>query len=129
MKRNTLIVFEDGKPELERIARSAAERLDPETHEVRLRAASSVTIPEMLAAEIYLLGTDAPNSDAYEEMARFLAGVNLAGRRAAFFGSSGAAVAWLRGICSDSEVAFFGTDFVQPKPDQSSIAAWIRALD
>jgi hypothetical protein len=122
-----LVLFEDGKPEIERLARAIAERLEEQGREVSVASASSVGISELLAARLYLLGADSPASPAYAEVARVFKGVNLAGRKAAFFGSSGATVAWLRGICADTEVSAAHSDFVG-RSEQSALAAWLKAV-
>jgi hypothetical protein len=124
----TLVLFEDGKPEIERLAQAIVERLDPERHEVRLRSASSVAIPEVLAAGLYFFGAETPDSVAYGEIARLFKGINLAGRKAAFFGASGAAVAWLRGLCTDTDVAAAHADLVGRRPDPAALAAWLRGI-
>ncbi len=124
----TLIVYEDGRPELERTARAIAERLDTSVYEVRLRSASAVTIPELLASSLYLLGADNPKNPAYAEIARVVAGMNLAGRKAAYFGATGAAVAWLKEMVADSELSPAGADLVGPRPEAPAIAAWIRGI-
>jgi flavorubredoxin len=122
-----LILFEDGKPEIERQARAIAESLKDQGREVAVKSASSVEISEILAAKLYLLGADSPASGAYTELARVFKGINLAGRRAAFFGSTGAAVAWLRGLCADTEVSAAHTDFIG-RPEPSALAAWLKVV-
>lgn len=128
MKIKTLIVYEDGVPALEKCARSIAEHLDPERHEVKLRPASELSIPELLAGKLYFFGASTPESPSYREVARVLTGVNLAGRRALFFGSSGAAVAWLKKITADSELQARGSDLVAAEPEGAAIKAWLKAL-
>jgi hypothetical protein len=122
-----LILFEDGKPEIERQARAIAERLEEQGREVTVKGASSVGISEILAAGLYLLGADSPASEAYAELARVFKGMNLVGRKAAFFGSSGAAVAWLRGLCADTEVAVAHSDFIG-RPEPPALAAWLKGV-
>jgi hypothetical protein len=122
-----LVLFEDGKPEIERQARAIAERLEDQCREVAVKPASSVEISEILAARLYLLGADSPASGAYAELARIFKGINLAGRRAAFFGSTGAAVAWLRGLCVDTEVSAAHSDFIG-RPEPPALAAWLKGV-
>jgi hypothetical protein len=120
-----LVLFEDGKPEIERQARVIAERLEEQGREVAVNCASSVGISEILAARLYFLGADSPAAECYSELARALKGMNLAGRRAAFFGSSGAAVAWLRSLCADTEVSAAHSDSVG-RPESPALAAWLK---
>ncbi|HET7838604.1 MAG TPA: hypothetical protein VFL04_02505 [Rectinemataceae bacterium] len=127
-RTKTLILFEDSKPDIERTAREIAERLDPERHELSLRAASEVGISELLASALFFMGAEAPDAVAYREVARVFKGINLAGRRAAFFGASGSAVAWLRGLCADTEVSAAHADLVGRRPDHAALAAWLRGI-
>jgi hypothetical protein len=122
-----LVLFEDGKPDIERLARAIAERLEEQGCEVSVASAASVGISELLAAKLYLLGADSPVSPAYAEVARVFKGMNLAGRKAAFFGSSGATVAWLRGICADTEVSAAHSDFVG-RSDQPALVTWLKTV-
>jgi hypothetical protein len=124
----TLIVYEDGRPELERTAKSIAERLDSGRHEARIRAASAVTIPEILASGLFIFGADTPASPSYAEIARVVAGMNLAGRKAAYYGSTGAAVAWLKGIVADADLQAAGSDLVAQRPDPQALSAWLRNI-
>lgn len=124
----TLVLFEDSKPDIERAAGEIAERLDAERHEVTLKSASEVTISEILASSLYILGSESPDAAAYRELARVFKGINLAGRRAAFFGASGSAVAWLRSLCADTEVSAAHADLVGRRPDHAALAAWLRGI-
>lgn len=128
MKRTILIVWQDGRPELERMALQLGERLAADDREPAIRKASEVQIPEILAASAYLFGADEAGSESYGEVARILSGVNLAGRPAAFFGASGSAVAWLRDMTRDAELAASGPDLVGGKLEQSALAALLRAF-
>ena len=128
MKDKTLIVFQDGRADLERTAKSLSDRLESDKCEAIVKAASQVTIPEILAAKSLVFGADEAGSASYAEIARVLAGINLAGRRVAFFGTNGAAVAWLKNMAADSELGPIGTDLVGSKPDPASIAAWVRSI-
>ena len=122
-----LVLFEDGAPEVERAARTIADRLEDQGRRVKVSGASIVEVSDLLAAELYILGADVPLSPAYAELARVFKGVNLAGRRAAFFGSSGAAVAWLRGLCEDAELAASHADLAG-RFDQAALAAWLKLV-
>jgi len=122
-----LILYEDGKPEIERVARSIADRLEEHGRPAAVKAASSVEISEILAAGLFLLGADSAGSPAYAELARVFKGVNLAGRKVAFFGSSGAAVAWLRGLCADTEITVAHSD-LYGRPEPQAIAAWLKGV-
>jgi hypothetical protein len=120
-----LLLFEDGKAEIEKEARAIAERLEELGRTVTVKTASQVSISEILVAELYLLGAEAPGAVAFGELARVFKGANLAGRDAAFFGSSGAAVAWLRGLCADTELSASHADFTG-RPEPAPLAAWLK---
>lgn len=124
----TLIVYEDGKPDLERSAMLIASSLSKASHEVRLRHASAVSIPEILAAKFYFFGAENAGSPSYAEVARVFLGINLAGRKAAYFGSSGDAVSSLKTMAADTDLAVSGPDLVDPKPDTDTVLAWLRSL-
>jgi hypothetical protein len=122
-----LILFEDGKPEMEREARAIAERLEEQDRGAVVKCASEVGISEILAAGLYLLGADSAASPSYSELSRVFKGVNLAGRKVAFFGSSGAAVAWLRGLCVDTDLSVAHSDFLG-RPEPAALTAWLRGV-
>jgi len=128
MDKKTLIVWQDGRHELERMALQLGERLAGAGFVTVVRMASEVSIPELLAATSYLFGADEAGNQSYEEIARVLHGVNLAGRPAVFFGANGAAVAWLREMTKDAEIVSVAADIVGLKPDQSAIASVLRAF-
>jgi hypothetical protein len=124
----TLVVFEDGADENEKTARSIAERLQDAGRDVVLKSSSEAEATDLLAARVYLLGAEAPNAPSYGGLALALKGLNLAGRRAAFFGGSGAAVAWLRTVCEDTEVSAAHADLVARHPEPTAVSAWLRLV-
>ena len=122
-----LILYEDGKPEIERIARAMAERAEEQGLSLTVKNAAGVGISEILAAGLFLLGADSPGSVSFGELARVFKGVNLAGRKVAFFGSSGAAVAWLRSLCADTEVSVAHSDLIG-RPEPAALSAWLKGV-
>jgi hypothetical protein len=120
-----LVLFEDGKDEIEKVARAIAERLEAQGREVLVQAASRVGISDILASSLYLLGAESARSQAYAELERVFKGINLAGRQVAFFGASGAAVAWLRGLCADTEASAAHSDLVGRG---EGVAAWLKGV-
>lgn len=104
-----------------------AERLEERGRSVIVKNASGVQISEILASGLYILGSGSPAAPSYAELARVFKGVNLAGRKVAFFGPSGSAVAWLRGICADTEVSVAHSDFVG-RPEPVALAAWLKGV-
>jgi hypothetical protein len=122
-----LILIESGKPEIEREARAIADRLEEQGRGALVKEASDVEISEILAASLYVLGADSAFSPSFSEMARIFKGINLAGRKVAFFGSSGAAVAWLRGLCVDTEATVAHSDFIG-RPEPAALSAWLKGV-
>jgi flavorubredoxin len=123
-----LVLFEDGRPEIERVARAIAERLESAGRAVAVREASASTIPEVLAAGLFVLGAESSESPSFGEIARVFKGINLAGRKAAFFGASGAAIARLKALCADTDVTVAHADLVGRHIEPSVIAAWLRGI-
>ena len=122
-----LVLFEDGKPEIEKQARAIAERLEELGRSVTVKVSSSIEISEVLAADLFLFGIGDSGTPSYAELGRLFKGMNLAGRKAAFFGSSGAAVAWLRGLCADTELSAAHVDFIG-RPEPAPLAAWLKGV-
>lgn len=123
-----LILFEDGKPEIEKEAKAIADRLEEQGRGAIVKGASRVEISEILASRLYILGAGSSGaSPSFAELSRVFKGMNLAGRKVAFFGSSGAAVAWLRSICADTEVSVAHPDFTG-RPEPAALAAWLRGV-
>jgi len=123
-----LVLFEDGSPEMERVAAIIAERLAAGGRSVTLRAASAVTVPDILKAGLFVLGAESVDPPSFGELARVLDGINLAGRKAAFFGASGAATARLRGMCGDTDVIAARADLVGRRLEAVAVAAWLRGV-
>lgn len=105
-----------------------AERLGEAGREVEVISASDATATDLLAARLYLLGAEKPSSPSYGVLSAALKGLNLAGRKAAFFGGSGAAVAWLRIICEDTEITVAHADLVGRRPDSAAVSAWLKGV-
>ena len=122
------MIFEAGAIENEKIARAIAERLGEAGRDVDVKSSSEAAATDLLAARLYVLGAEGPNAPTYGVLSEALKGLNLAGRRAAFFGSSGAAVAWLRAICEDTEVSSAHADLVGRRPEPTAVAAWLKGV-
>lgn len=127
MKPKTLIVYEDTQEDLAQAARDMERLAQSSGAAVRLRAASAVTVSEVLASRLYVFGARAPESPFYAELRRLFQGINLAGRRAAFFGSPGSeGVATLKASLKDTDIAFSGPDLdIGSGPE--AVAAWFKA--
>jgi hypothetical protein len=124
----TLVVYEDGKTDIEQSAKLIAARLDSKRYEVKLRAASVVSIPEILAAKLYFFGADTVRSPSYAEVARVFLGINLAGRSVAYFGPSSEARASLKAMAGDTDLRAACPDLVDARPEPEAVSAWLRNI-
>ncbi len=124
----TMVVYEDGVQSLEESAKLIASELSSRSHEVCLRAASSVSIPDILATKFYFFGAEHPNSPSYGEVARVFMGISLAGRTAAYFGASASALASLKKMAADTDLKTVGPDLVEGKPGQTSVVDWLGRI-
>jgi hypothetical protein len=105
-----------------------AERLGEVGREVEVKSSSDAMATDLLAARLYLLGAEKPSAPSFGVLSAALKGLNLAGRKAAFFGGSGAAVAWLRSICEDTEITAAHADLVGRRPDSAAVSAWLKGV-
>lgn len=121
-KKKLLVVYEDGQADLERTAKAIKAGVSKHAS-VKLRLASEVAIPEILAADAYAFGVDGANTGPWAELTRAMSGMNLAGRRAAFFTLGGASPN-LRAAMSDAELSIMALDLV-PGADP---VAWAELL-
>lgn len=122
------MVWQDDRPDLERTARYLGDKLSGDSREVVLAKASTITIPDILAASSYLFGADEAGNESYREVVRLLRGVNLAGRPVAFFGTNGAALSWLREMTKDAELSPVSADLIGARPEQSAVSSLLKAF-
>ncbi len=127
MKPKTLIVYEDTAEDLAQAARDMAKQAEAAGIPVRMRTASSVTVSEVLASRLFVLGARTPDSPSYAELRRLFRGINLAGRRAAFFRSPGSrGVEGLKASLKDTDVSLSGQD-LDIGSGSAAAAAWFSA--
>ena len=127
MKPKTLIVYEDTAEDLARTARDLGKIAETAGASVRVRSASSVTISEVLAARLYVIGARTPDSPSYADLRRLFRGINLAGRRAAFFLSQGSkGIEDLKASLKDTDVSLSGQD-LDIGSGSAAVAAWFKA--
>ncbi|HRY81483.1 MAG TPA: hypothetical protein P5117_09125 [Spirochaetia bacterium] len=129
-KPKTLIVYEDAREDLAQAARDMERLAEAAGAAVRLRTASTVTVSEVLASRLFVFGAHAPDSPSYAELRRLFRGINLAGRRAAFFGPPGSkGVAALKASLKDSDISLTGQD-LDVGSGPAAVAAWFKtAMD
>ena len=118
-----LLVFEDERDTLDAVAKQVKKALGA-TAIVKARSASEVAVAEILAADAYIFGVDNPDARVWAEVKRLLHGMNLAGRKAAFYSSAKGATKGLKTAFASSELRV-----VEPDLDASGDAgAWATAL-
>lgn len=92
------MVYEDGDRVLESAAKEIKAALARKA-QVKLRAASEVSVPEVLAASAFAFGVGSSGGKSWTELRRIMTGINLAGRTAGFF------------VCQPGEAARLKADF------------------
>ncbi|TFG83551.1 MAG: hypothetical protein E4H20_05240 [Spirochaetales bacterium] len=123
-KKHILVVYEDGRNELENAAKTIKTNLAGSAV-VKIRLASETSIPEILAADAYVFGVNTPGAPFWAELKRALGGMNLAGRPAAFFSAGGEALG-LRKAFVASELSLPVEDAAVA--DGAEFSAWIDRL-
>lgn len=86
-KTKFLVIFEDGNETLEGTAKRLKTAVGAKAN-VKIRAATGVVIAEVLAADAYAFGVHDADAPHWAEFRRLFRGMNLAGRKAAFFGTT-----------------------------------------
>lgn len=129
-KVKILVVYEDGKADIEAMAKAIKKHLGNQAT-AKVRAAGEVTIAETLAADAYAFGVDDADAAAWAELRRVFKGINLAGRRAGYFGAARGMVA-LKKAFKDAELTKVDTDLPVgedlPVGSNGDAAAWSRSL-
>lgn len=127
MKPKTLIVYEDNAPDLAAAAKCLLKAAEDFGAPAKMKSASAVTVDEVLAAKLIVFGGNAKNAPAYAELSRIFKGMNLAGRRAAFFLTPGSKAAeGLRDSLKDTDVSCSTPDLYIDS-DSAALASWLRA--
>jgi hypothetical protein len=123
-KKNVLIVT-DGAASTMKAAEQIAAEL-PVSHVV-IRAASEFAGTDILPAEVFFLGCEAPNPPSFAYLEEMLRHINLVGRRCGIFSpKSEKAAAYLVGIVKDCE-ASVGEPFVFPE-DGAGLKKWVKSI-
>lgn len=120
-----LLVFEDERDTLDAVAKQVKKTFGA-TAIVKARSASEVAVAEILAADVYIFGVDNADARVWAEVKRLLHGMNLAGRRAAFYSSAKGATKGLKAAFAPSELKV-----VEPDLDASGsgdAGAWAAAV-
>lgn len=120
-----LLVFEDERDALDAVAKQVKKALGA-TAIVKARSASEVAVAEILAADAYIFGVDNPDARVWAEVRRLLHGMNLAGRKAAFYSGTKGATKVLKAAFAPSELRV-----VEPDLEASAAAdagKWAAAI-
>jgi hypothetical protein len=128
MKPKTLIIYEDKVSDLAKAAEDLNRLAEGAGVSVRVRTASSVTVAEVLAADLLLIGAKTQEASSYSELRRLFRGINLAGRRAAFFRPrETAGVESMKRSMNDTDITFYVPD-LDINSSSEAPAAWIKAV-
>jgi hypothetical protein len=123
-QKSVLIITDDAASTRELAARIAAEL---KGHKVCMLSASRFSGVEILPAELYFFGCEAPHPPAFAYLEEVLRHINLAGRSCGVFSpQSGEAISYLSGMVKDSELS------LHPQPlftaDLRFISDWVKTL-
>ncbi|MDX9899445.1 MAG: hypothetical protein RBT62_11015 [Spirochaetia bacterium] len=124
-KTKVLVVYEDGRDTLEAMAKRMKISLVDKAS-IKARCASEVAVAEILAADAYVFGVSDAGATSWSEMKRLLAGMNLAGRKAAFFTDKAGAAEGLRTAFVPAELTVSLKDLIGDKADHAG--DWVQAL-
>lgn len=124
-KTKILLVCEDGNASLETAAGTIQSTFS-QTHEVKLRLASAVSIQEVLAADCYIFAVGKADSEVWKELRRLFKGINLAGRRVAFLSGAKGESAILREAFKDASLSVSDPDFLVRK--NADLVSWARRV-
>jgi len=104
-QKKILIVYEDDNKELASLAQAVDKHLRS-AHNVKLRTAGGVTIPELLAADRYAFLFANVQAACWSELRRISRGINLADRQACLASQAGTSAARdFSALLNDSELA------------------------
>lgn len=128
-QRKVLVIYESSSSSLKDMAKRIGSICEGRA-QVKIRPAKDVAIPELLAADAYFFGADTPASPEFAEIDRVLRGMNLAGRRCAFFSeASPKALDYLSLMTKDSELKASPERLLNShSPDEPTISAWVGAV-
>jgi hypothetical protein len=122
-KKRVLIVT-DGTDQVGKMADGIAAALKGNT--ITIKAASEFTGTELLSADIFFIGCEAPAPASFSYLSDLLKHINLAGRSCGIFSPrSETAVSYLTGLLKDSEAA------LNPKPlfaATAGVSAWAKTV-
>ena len=112
-----LILYAPEKPAMKKHAESLRKAFDRRVFRVFARSAAVSHLPDIAAVKAVILGcreeNDAPVHADFTEFVRAFAGVNLAGRCAAFFGEKGSQTAdRFAASLEDSDISLYGEPLV-----------------
>jgi hypothetical protein len=123
-KKNVLIVTDGAASTMKAAEQIVAELTDAR---VVIRAASDFAGTDILPAEVFFLGCEAPNPPDFAYLEELLRHINLAGRSCGVFSpKSEKAVKYLAGLVKDCEAAL-GEPFVSPE-NGAGFKKWVKSI-
>jgi flavodoxin len=128
-----VIIYAPEQTGVEKLAAEIRAHCGRKKVKVQTRAAREARIPDLAAADLIFIGSDArqgsPVHEDFSELKRSLAGVNLAPRVAGIFAAGDEhSLEALRKMLSDSEVDLSVKFPLSAAADSSALARWLDAL-
>jgi hypothetical protein len=121
--RKTVLIVTDGADSTTKIANDLAAAL--KGHKVSVKTASGFAGTDLLPADVFFIGCEAPGPASFSYLAELLRHINLAGRACGIF-SSGTekTVNYLSGLLGESEAA------LNPEPFLAglNLKAWAETI-
>ncbi len=126
-----LIAYSNQNPELKDCAETMQRLLSCKEVDVIVKPAVEVTIPQILASDVILLGADESAQELlcgdFKELARLFRGINLAGRIGGFFSvTSQESLDTLQGMSCDTGLKVLGT--LKYDNNAQALSAWIEGF-
>jgi hypothetical protein len=122
--KKTVLIVIDGTGQVAKMADDIAAVLKGYT--VTIKAASEFAGTDLLPADMFFIGCEAPKPASFDYLSDLLKHINLAGRSCGVFSpESEKAASYLAGLLADSEAALYPQPLFADSPD---IAAWVEKI-
>jgi hypothetical protein len=123
-KRKVLILT-DGAESVRRVGEGIAGELPGE--QVALVEAGNLSGTDILPADVFFLGCEAPHPPSFAYLEQILRHINLAGRVCGLFSpGSEEALQYLAGLIEDAELTLKGEPFLGASSED--LARWVRVI-
>ncbi|MCK5006956.1 MAG: hypothetical protein KAR73_06170 [Spirochaetales bacterium] len=131
-----VIIYAPAEDQMQQLVHRLEECFDRDSYEVEVKAADQSTIPDLTAADLFLLGSlpdgGKPIHPDFSEILRALGGITLAGRVGGVFSvDSEPTVQAFRQALKDCELVLSDHSFLNLRahqPDPTVLRGWVAAL-